>query len=362
MRTLGIRVFIAVLGVISSLFCSLAFAQQGTAALNGQVTDPGGLAIVGAKVEAVNTGTNITYTGETNETGLYNFPTLPTGTYQITVTKEGFQQLIRPGVELHVSDVIGLNFSLQVGSLSQSVRVEGGTPLVETTSSELGGLVNDQKIADLPLNGRNYIDLSLLQAGVTQNTSPNIQIGGMSGTTYSVNGVSMISNNFLLDGTQIGNQSGWGTASFAGTTLGVDGIKEYKVLTSAWDASYGMNMGSQMVMVSKGGTNQFHGDVFEYFRNSALNARNFFDGAKVPQLEKNNFGGSFGGPIIKDKTFFYAVYEGLKQNLGFTAVDTVPRQAATMDPQARRYSQVIRLHRPLAPPWEALVRRPSPPV
>ena len=137
----------------------------------------------------------------------------------------------------------------------------------------------------------------------------------------------MLSNNFLLDGTQIGNQSGWGTASFAGTTLGVDGIKEYKVLTSAFDASYGMAMGSQMVMISKGGTNQFHGGVFEYFRNSDLNARNFFDGLTVPHLEKNNYGGSFGGPIKKDKMFFFAVYEGLKETLGFTAVDTVPAAA-----------------------------------
>ena len=324
MRTFAIRVSVAVLAVTSALSCSLAFAQQGTAALNGQVTDSSGLAVVGAQVQAVNTDTNIMSTAETNDTGLYNFPTLPAGKYQVTASKEGFQQVVRPGVELHVSDVITLNFPLQIGSVSQTVTVEGGAPLVETTSSELGGLVSDRKIADLPLNGRNYIDLSLLQAGVTQNVSPNTQMGGMGGTTYSVNGVSMISNNFLLDGTQIQNQSGWGTASFAGTTLGVEGIKEYKVLTSAFDASYGMAMGSQMVMISKGGSNQFHGDVFEYFRNSALNARNFFDGPQVPHLEKNNFGGSFGGPIRKDKTFFYAVYEGLKQNLGFTAVDTVP--------------------------------------
>ena len=132
------------------------------------------------------------------------------------------------------------------------------------------------------------------------------------------------SNNFLLDGTQIANQSNWGTASFAGTTLGLDGIQEFKVLTDTYDASYGMSMGSQMVMISKGGTNQYHGDVFEYLRNSALNARNFFDGPKIPQLEKNNFGGSFGGPIRKNKTFIYAVYEGLQENLGFTANDLVP--------------------------------------
>src|SRR6202045_4175762 len=160
MRTLAIRVSVAVLAVTSALSCSLAFAQQGTAALNGQVTDSSGLAVVGAQVQAVNTDTNIMSTAETNDAGLYNFPTLPAGKYQVTASKEGFQQVVRPGVELHVSDVITLNFPLQIGSVSQTVTVEGGAPLVETTSSELGGLVSERKMEDLPLNGRNYIDLT----------------------------------------------------------------------------------------------------------------------------------------------------------------------------------------------------------
>jgi Carboxypeptidase regulatory-like domain/TonB dependent receptor len=312
--------------LVAALCCPLALAQEGTATLNGLITDHDGLAVVGVKVQALNAGTNVSYSADTNNRGLYLFPTLPAGTYQLTATKDGFQQEVRPGVELHVSDVISLNFSLRVGLVTQSLIVEGGAPLVETTSSAMGGLVNGRQIQDLPLNGRNYIDLSLLQAGVTnsQNSTGTNGFGGMTGTVYSSNGAPVISNNFLLDGTQIANQSNWGTASFAGTTLGLDGIQEFKVLTSTYDASYGMSMGSQMVMISKGGTNQYHGDVFEYFRNSALNARNFFDGPKIPQLEKNNFGGSFGGPIRKDKTFFYAVYEGLQENLGFTANDLVP--------------------------------------
>jgi hypothetical protein len=312
--------------LVAVLCRSLALAQEETAGLNGQITDHDGLAVAGVKVQALNAGTNVSYSADSNETGFYNFPALPAGAYNVTATKDGFQQAIRPGVELHVSDSISLKFSLQVGSVAQSVTVEGGAPLVETTSSEIGGLVNSEKIEDLPLNGRNYIDLSLLQAGVTNslNSTGTNGFGGMTGTVYSSNGAPVISNNFLLDGTQITNQSDWGTASFAGTTLGVDGIQEYKVLTSAYDASYGMSMGSEMVMISKGGTDQYHGDVFEYLRNSAFNARNFFDGAKIPQLEKNNFGASFGGPIRKDKTFFYAVYEGLQENLGFTANDLVP--------------------------------------
>jgi hypothetical protein len=308
------------------LYGSFAIAQEGTSALNGQITDHDGLAVSGVKVQALNAGTSVSYSADTNQTGLYNFPAIPAGTYRVTATKDGFQQAVRPGVELHVSDVISLNFSLQIGSVSQIVTVEGGAHLVTTTSSELGGLVNNRQIEDLPLNGRNYIDLSLLQAGITDslNSTGTNGFGGMTGTVYSANGAPVISNNFLLDGTQIANQSNWGTATFAGTTLGVDGIQEYKVLTSAYDASYGMSMGSELVMISKGGTNQYHGDVFEYLRNSALNARNFFDGVKIPHLEKNNFGASLGGPIRRDRSFFYAVYEGLQENLGFTANDLVP--------------------------------------
>jgi hypothetical protein len=308
------------------LCCSLACAQEETAALNGRITDRDGRAVTGVEVRALNAGSTVPYLADTNEIGLYNFPALPAGTYTLTATINGFQQAVRPGVELHVSDVIRLNFSLRVGSTAQSVIVEGGAPLIETTSSEVGGLINSKEIEELPLNGRNYIDLSLLQAGVTnsQNSAGTNGFGGLTGTVYSSNGAPVISNNFLLDGTQIANQSDWGTASFAGTTLGMDGIQEYKVLTSAYDASYGMSMGSEMVMISKGGTSQYHGDVFEYLRNSVFKARNFFDGTTIPQLEKNNFGTSFGGPIRKGKTFFYAVYEGLQENLGFTADDQVP--------------------------------------
>jgi Carboxypeptidase regulatory-like domain/TonB dependent receptor len=326
MKTHRKSVLLAAFVLVQALCCLLAFAQEETAALKGQIADHDGRMVAGVEVQALNTGTNVSYLTDTRETGLYNFPTLPPGTYKVTATKTGFKQGLRPAVELHVSDVINLNFSLQVGSVDQRAIVEGGAPLVETTSSEMGGLVNSKEIEDLPLNGRNYIDLSLLQAGVTDslNTTGTNGFGGMTGTVYSSNGAPVISNNFLLDGTQITNQSDWGTASFAGTTLGVDGIQEYKVLTSTYDASYGMTMGSEMVIISKGGANQYHGDVFEYLRNSALNARNFFDGATIPHLEKNNFGASFGGPIRKDKTFFYAVYEGLQENLGFTANDEVP--------------------------------------
>jgi hypothetical protein len=300
-----------------------AFAQGGSATLNGRVTDSSGSVVPGAAVHAVNVNTNTSYPAESNESGLYSIPALPPGAYRVIVDKAGFESVVKPGVELHVADIVELNFSLQVGSTTQSVTVEGGAPVIDTTNSSLGGLVNDEKMADLPLNGRNYIDLSLMEPGISQNRN-NASLGGMSGTVFSSNGAPTISNNFLLDGTSIVNQSGWNASSIASTTLGVDGIKEYKIITSAFSAEYGMTMGSQMLIVSKGGTNQFHGDAFEYLRNSALDARNYFDGPKIAQFEKNNFGGSFGGPIKKDKTFFYAVYEQLNIKLGFTVISFVP--------------------------------------
>jgi outer membrane receptor protein involved in Fe transport len=322
-------------GLIAVLILAIAslafplFGQEGAAALNGRVTDPGGLTIAAAKVVAVNVNTNASYSADTNEDGLYNFPTLSPGTYRISVQKQGFEEIIKPGVELHVSDIVAINFALEVGSVTQSVTVEGGAPLVETTSSSLGSLVNDQKISELPLNGRNYLDLSLLQPGVSKNQNLGT-VGGSSGSSYSSNGAPITSNSFLLDGTSIVNPVGWNPTSIGGTTLGLDGIQEFKIITNGYSAEYGMTMGSQMVMLSKGGTNHFHGDVFEYIRNSAMDARNYFDyesatsGRRLPLYQRNNFGGALGGPIRRDKTFFFAVYEGLRQNLGFTAIDIVP--------------------------------------
>lgn len=308
------------------LHTNAGWAQTSNGSIIGRVTDPSRAAIAGAKVAAVNLRTNSRYESTTNGAGEFTLANLAPGTYQMEVEKSGFKKLIRPDVTLHVQDALTIDFEMAVGPVTEVVPVQGGAPLVDTTSSGLGGLVNHDEIEDLPLNGRNYIDLSLLQAGVTDslNSAGANGFGGMSGTIYSSNGAPVISNNFLLDGTQITNQSDWGTASFAGTTLGLDGIEEFKVLTSGYDASYGMAMGSELVMVSRGGTNQYHGDVFEYIRSSAFDARNFFDGPKIPHLGKNNFGASLGGPVRRDKTFFHAAYEGLLEDLGFTANDQVP--------------------------------------
>ncbi|MFB3814164.1 MAG: TonB-dependent receptor domain-containing protein [Terriglobales bacterium] len=312
------------------LLCTLiafslpSFAQGSAAALSGLVTDPTGLPIVAAKVEATNTGTGITYRAETTEAGLYNIRSLPPATYKIVVTKEGFERVVKTDVQLHVAEVVAINFSLPVGSVAETVTVTGGAPLVNTLTSALGGLVEEVQLSSLPLPGRNYIGLTLIQPGVVSVPNRAQGKGGYAGSWFSSNGASLRSNNFTLDGAILQDMHNAANASFSGTTLGLDAIAEYRVLTNSFSAEYGLVMGSQSVMVSKGGTNKFHGSVFEYLRNDVLDAANYFDRPtaerRLPPFRRNNFGASVGGAIVKDKTFFYVTYEGLRERKGLTQV------------------------------------------
>src|SRR5262249_858021 len=199
-----------------------------------------------------------------------------------------------------------------------------------TTSGALGGLVDERKVSELPLNGRNFIDLTLLQPGVTQQRNLAVAASTV-GTWFSSNGAPLRSNNYLLDGAIKTNLTNGTSASQDGSTLGIEGIREYRVITNSFSAEYGMTMGSQVMVVTKSGTNTLHGSLFEYFRNSALDARNFFDyktpasDRRLPAFTRNQFGGSVGGPIKKDKTFFFGVYEGLRQRFGITTIsNTIP--------------------------------------
>jgi Carboxypeptidase regulatory-like domain/TonB dependent receptor len=294
------------------LFAVASFAQLPTAKIVGTVKDSSGASVPGAMVRVTNLDTNITRSFTTASDGSYNALELPTGNYQVEVTASGFKSVLRKGITLEVTQAPEINFTLEVGATTQQVTVTGEIPQVDTQDATLGNIVSQQSVQNLPLNGRNLVDLSILQAGVT----PDLDSSGNGATSFSANGAPPRSNNFTLDGSITTTQEGRNPAN-AGSTLGVDGVKEYRIITNGISAEYGMSMGSQVVMVSKGGTNQFHGDAFEYIRNSALDARNFFltiGGQKNPEFQKNNYGGSFGGPIKKDKTFFFATYEGLKLN------------------------------------------------
>ena len=322
-----------------------AFAQQSIGTILGVVKDSSGGTVPQAKVTATNTETNESRTDTTGDDGSYRFSAMKPGHYVVKVEKDGFKTSTETGLTLDVSQELVVSPTMEVGAATQEVTVTGEAPLVNTTTSALGGLVNEERMADLPLNGRNYVDLTLMQPGVSQQVTATGGGAGISGTWFSSNGAPARSNNFTLDGTPIVNAYGASSGSMNGTSLGVDGIREYKIVSSAYSAEYGMTMGGQMVIVSKSGSNQFHGDVFEYLRNDDLDARNFFDSPtsagvtadgsqrRLPLFQKNNFGGSFGGPIKKDKTFFYGVYEGIRLNQGLTVLDTTIPQACQL--QAR---------------------------
>src|SRR2546422_7411529 len=325
----GYRVGLFAMVLVVLVAAIPGFAQLPTGTILGTVKDASGALVPGAAVTVQNLETGTSRSTLTNETGAYRLAALPVGRYDLRVELAGFKATTQRRLVLSVGDETVLNFSLEVGTPSQELVVSSEAPIVNTTTASLGGLVNEQKLAELPLNGRNYLDLTLLQPGISQNTVVIQLGGGAGGTIYSSNGAPIISNNFLLDGTPTQNVLGYNGASAVGTTLGLDGIREYKVITNAFSAEYGMNMGSQMTIVSKGGSNQFHGDAFDYLRNRVLDARNFFDTSygqclasnagnckRNPPYERNNFGGAFGGPIRKDKTFFWGVYEGLRQVKG----------------------------------------------
>lgn len=303
-------------------------AQFSTGTILGVVKDTSGAFVPNATVTVINIDTQLTRTQKTGEDGAFRFPVLPVGRYTLKAEATGFKTETRQGLMLDVAQDEVVDLTLQVGSQQEQVLVTGEAPIVDVTNSSLAGTVQQTQLANLPLNGRNYIDLVMLQKGVTKAT----ELGNGQGTTgewFSSNGAPMRSNNIVLDGARLNNAFAGASGNETGTTLGVDGIQEYKIITDSFSAEYGMSMGGQVVLVSKGGTNQFHGTAFEFFRNSALDARNFFDytslngGPRLPPLQRNNFGGSFGGPIKKNKTFFYAVFEGLRENLGQSLIDSV---------------------------------------
>jgi hypothetical protein len=366
----------AVVRLISALVAaflmtaSLAHAQVPTANILGVVKDASGASVPSAAIAIRNVDTGDRRTASSGTDGAYRVNNLPTGHYEVRVERAGFKTETQQGITLNVSDNAVINFTLEVGATQQEVLVTAEAPQVNTANAALGGLVNEQQMADLPLNGRNYIDLSLLQPGVTQDR--NYGQGRMAGTSFSANGATVRSNYFTLDGAPIGTLFGRSTTSESGNAMGVDGIKEYRVISSNFSAEYGMAMGSQMTLVSKNGTNQFHGDGFEFLRNSALDARNFFDsasdsgGRRLPEFQRNNYGGAFGGPIKKDKTFFFVVYEGLRQNLGVTALMSVPEAGchgpggATITPaQCPPLTSTVVMSPLIAPIFNALYPNPN---
>ena len=345
---------------------SFAFAQLPTGTILGVVRDATGLT-PGATLTATNTETGLSRSTVSDEDGSYRFAALPVGRYEVRVALEGFQSAVRSGLTLTVGQEAVVNFTLEVGAITQTVEVTAEASLVNTTSASLGALVDAQAVADLPLNGRNYIDLTFLQAGISKNE--NMTSGGtFVGSWFSSNGAPLRSNSYMLDGTVMANVLGGSAGSMANSTLGIEGIQEWRVITNTFSAEYGLTMGSQMTIVTKSGTNGFHGSLFEYFRNSALDARNYFDvttavtPGRLPPFKRNNYGGSFGGPLKTDKLFFFATYEALRERLGITSVaNTIPAECRVepLPPTARAGSMATRRLPPSSSRCWRCIRSPT---
>src|SRR5215203_208190 len=304
-------------------FVPLSSAQT-AATVSGRVEDVTGAVLPGVTVTAKSGATGLVRTATTGPEGRYVLPQLPPGTYELRAEIAGFKPHVRPQVPLAVAQSLTLNVTLQVGDFAISDVVNAASPLVDTASSELSYLVTSQQIEQLPLNGRNYTDLALLQPGV--NAFPHRDGGSVvaHGLAMSVNGQDPRSNVYLIDGTVQNDMTNGPAGSAAGTALGMDTIREFRVEANAYSAEFGRNVGGQVNVLTKSGTNEYSGSLFEYHRNDALDARNFFDAGTKPDFRRNQFGATFGGPLAKDRLFFFGGYEALIERLGRTISTVVP--------------------------------------
>ncbi|MBI2822636.1 MAG: TonB-dependent receptor [Acidobacteria bacterium] len=299
-----------------------------TATISGTVKDETGAVLPGVTVVAENSDTGYSLTTITSDAGNYTVPNLPLGNYRVRAELEGFNTVVHTGIKLTVGREAVVDFALKVGEISEQVTVTGEAPLVETRQATLADLVDDRQIRDLPLSGRSFTDLAFLQAGVmTRNRiRANYSSTGGGGAQLSIAGARVMLTSFLLDGTNIKDMLGVTPGSAAGTMLGVETVREFSVLATNYSAEFG-GAGGVVNSVSKSGTNELHGTVFEFLRNDNMDARNFFDKIK-PEFKRNQFGFVLGGPIIRDRTFFFGSYEGLRDRLGDTIIAQVPSAEA----------------------------------
>jgi len=304
------------------------FAQITAATLSGDIKDETGSVMPGVLVELTNRDTSAIRSTNTDESGRFTLSGLPPGPYEIKASLTGFTTLVQGGIVLAVGQQAALNLVLKVGGATDVVTVRGGPALVDTRSSSLSAVVNEQTIEQLPLNGRNYIELALLQPGVTNFNEKDSTASSNRGTKLNINGMGSRSNSYLLDGANIRGYAGTATVSAAETTLGVETIQEFRVATNAYSADYGRAMGGVVSLLSKSGSNSVHGSVFEFARNSRFDARNFFDGAEPAPFTRNQFGAAGGGPLKHNKLFVFLGVERLQEDLGITESPTVPNAAA----------------------------------
>lgn len=318
------RYFAACVALAVSLsFPILLFAQGTTGRILGRVSDPSSAVLAGVTVTLVNQATNVSRNMQTNGSGDYDFVEVPVGTYRLEFDFSGFKKNVRRDVVLDVNQVVTLNMTMQLGESKEIVDVTSEAPLVETTSTQLGTVVNDRAIVQLPLNQRDTYQFLSLQPGVQSQVGSDLYYGSNDVGSVSVNGGRGRSNNFSVNGGDANDLF----ANLPTVQPSPDSVEEFRILTNGFDAEYGRNSGSVVNVVTKSGTNQIHGDLYEFNRNKVLNARNYLDPVKEPFI-LNQFGGTIGGPIKKDRTFFFFAYEGLRRVQGISS-GTVPLPTAS---------------------------------
>lgn len=334
---------------VASLTCFVllvflsARGQSPNGTISGLVTDSSGAVIVGADVLLQDDATKLQYSGRTNQDGIYVLPNIPPGPYRLQVSKLGFKTLIKPDITLNVQDSLSVNFTLPVGAASEIVTVAAGAPMINTTDGSVSTVVDRKFAENLPMNGRSFQTLIELAPGVVLTPSNAYENG-----QFSVNGQRTSANYWMVDGVSANvsvsaistTGDGFAGAASSSSVLGgtnslvsVDALQEFRIETSTYAPEFGRTPGAQISIVTRSGTNQLHGTLFDYFRNDALDANNWFNGAVSPVLPKaeerqNDFGGTLGGPIRKDRTFFFLSYEGLRLRLPQTTLTTVPDESA----------------------------------
>src|ERR1019366_7231947 len=310
-------------------------AQVSTGTIAGSVNDSTGARTVGAKVTATNTSTGIATTSTTDAAGRYSLPNLQPGSYSVGVTAPGFSGQVVDGLDLKVGGQQELNFSLKVGAVTEKVVVTATLQGLDLVSSTNMPMVDERTIVELPLNGRDWTSLAHLQPGVwAVDTEPAVAVTNQRanrgvGNQLTVGGARPQQNNYRVDGISINDYSNGGPGGVIGSNLGVDAIQEFSVVTSNATADYGKTAGGIINAVSRGGGSKLHGNAYEFIRNSALDARNEFDQPNsIAEFRRNQFGASAGGPILKERTFAFFDYEGLRQYQGISVPSNVPNADA----------------------------------
>ena len=328
----GCRFSTALLSLLA--FCYLSAQAQVSANLSGRVVDASGAAVQSASVTAKDTDSGISRTTITNQAGQYELFELPVGHYELHAKKDGFAEKVRTGIFLVVGQDATADLTLQVGEIQQQAAVTENVPVVNTSTQDISGLVDEKQIQNLPLNGRSYDLLLTLNPGIVNFTSQKTGGIGVSNSTtgnnFAVSGNRPQQNLFLLNGVEFtgaaeNNMQPGGPSQ---QLLGVEAVQEFNVLRDSYGAEYGKRPGAQVIIVTRSGTNQLHGSAYEFLRNNVLDAPNYFDQGSAPPFQRNQFGASLGGPLKKDKTFLFGNYEGFRQHLHQTSVAFVPDLAS----------------------------------